>query len=313
MRWGFIGAGYIAARALAPAVHDSELAVLQVAGARDVRRAESLEPQRAVDSYDAVCAADDVDVVYISLANDDHLPWVLNALSAGKHVLCEKPLGLNAAEVVLMSEAAERAGLMVVEASWNRWHPRTRRAEELLADAPGPRDVSAWFTFEGVPADNYRLDPARGGGALLDIGCYAVAAACAALGDDVPVLTADQRLGPTGVDLTTTAVLGGGESRAEVTASFEMPESQGVRITTADLTVELPDPAFTSWRTPSVLTVVQDGVAREETFATCDAYRLMVEAVGARAAGQDAWVLPLTTSTTIATVLDEIVRVAGAA
>ena len=74
-RWGFLGAGFVASRGLAPAVHEANGAVLQVAAARDSRRAELLEPVRVVDSYAAVCEADDVDVVYLSLPNNDHLPW----------------------------------------------------------------------------------------------------------------------------------------------------------------------------------------------------------------------------------------------
>jgi len=182
----------------------------------------------------------------------------------------------------------------------------------LLAGLAGPREVRAWFTFPGVPVDNYRLDPTRGGGALLDVGCYAVAAALASLGvGEVTVLHAQQHRGPSGVDLTTSAVLACGPSRAEVTASIERDESQGWRVQTPDLVVDLTEPAFTSWRAPAALRVVEDGVARSEQFAACDAYRLMVEAVSARIAGDSAWVLPLTTSTAVAGAVDLIDTAAG--
>jgi predicted dehydrogenase len=300
VRWGFLGAGFVASRGVAPAVHDADGAVLQVVAARDVTRAATLEPVRTVDSYAAVCEADDVDAVYISLPNDDHLPWVVAALEAGKHVLCEKPLGLDVAQVQQMTDVAHAAPTMLVEASWNRWHPRTRRVEALLADTPGPIEVETGFTFPGVPSDNYRLDPARGGGALLDVGCYAIAAAIMALGDDVRVPTAEQHLGPTGVDLTTAATLVSPRGRASILASFERPESQRWSVTSSSLTLGLPHPAFTSWREPSTLQVVEDGVERIETFESCDAYRLMIEAVSARAAGDDVWVLPLETSLAVA-------------
>jgi D-xylose 1-dehydrogenase (NADP+, D-xylono-1,5-lactone-forming) len=311
VRWGFLGAGFVASRGVAPAVHAADGAALQVVAARDVDRARSLEPVRAVDSYAAVCTADDVDVVYLSLPNDDHLPWVITALAAGKHVLCEKPLGLDAAQVLEMTAAASRSGALLVEAAWNRWHPRTRRVEALLDAVSGPVDVRAWFTFPGVPDGNYRLDPARGGGALLDVGCYAVAAALAALGDDVTVAGAARTMGPTGVDLTTTATLVSSRGRAEITGSFERPESQGWAVTAPGLELEVPHPAFTSWREPSTLRVVEDGVAREESFDACDAYRLMVEAVSARTTGADAWVLPLTTSLAVARTVDDVARAAG--
>ena len=108
-------------------------------------------PSGAVGSYAEVCARDDVDAVYVSLPNNDHLHWVQVALEAGKHVLCEKPLGMDAGEVAVMRSAAERTGLLLVEAAWNRWHPRTRRIEALVAPITEPRDVRAWFTFPGVP------------------------------------------------------------------------------------------------------------------------------------------------------------------
>ena len=311
VRWGFLGAGFVASKGMAPALHAADGAVLQVVGARDLGRAEALGPVRATTSYDAVCTAEDVDAVYLSLPNDDHLPWVARALATGKHVLCEKPLGLDARQVAEMAGAAVLADRLLVEAAWNRWHPRTRRVEALLAGLPGPRDVSAWFTFPGVPEDNYRLDPARGGGALLDVGCYGVGLALAALGEgEVSVLAVEQHLGPSGVDLTTSVVLAGGSGSARVRASFEEPESQGFEVAAGGASIELSGPAFTSWHQPSSLRLVEGGEEHVEQFGACDPYRLMLEAVSVRIRGGDAWVLPLSTSLAVATALDEVVRVA---
>jgi D-xylose 1-dehydrogenase (NADP+, D-xylono-1,5-lactone-forming) len=308
VRWGFLGAGFVASAGLAPAVHAADGAVLQAVGARDAARAAALEPVVSVGSYADVCARDDVDAVYVSLPNDDHLRWVQVALEAGKHVLCEKPLGMNAAEVAVMRSAALRSDRLLVEAAWNRWHPRTRRVEALVAPITGQREVRAWFTFSGVPAGNYRLDPERGGGALLDVGCYAVSAALSALGPGaVGVERVERHLGPTGVDLTTCAVLTHPRGTATVTASFERPEAQGLTIVAPGLSVELGGQAFTTWREPCVLRVVQDGAVREEQFPACDPYRLMVEAVSARIRGEEAaWVLPLDTSEAVAAALDAI-------
>jgi predicted dehydrogenase len=281
--------------------------VLQAVGARDATRAAALEPEGAVGTYSEICARDDVDAVYVSLPNNDHLHWVQVALEAGKHVLCEKPLGMNAAEVAVMRAAADQSGRLLVEAAWNRWHPRTRRLDELVAPITGQREVRAWFTFPGVPADNYRLDAARGGGALLDVGCYAVAASLAALGAGaVDVSGVERHLGPTGVDLTTSAILTHPNGSATITASFERPEAQGLIIETPGLTVEFGGQAFTTWREPCTLRVVQDGDARDEQFAACDPYQLMIEAVSARIRGEVAWVLPLDTSMAVAATLDAI-------
>jgi predicted dehydrogenase len=317
VRWGFLGAGFVASKGMAPAVHAADGAVLQAVGARDAGRAAALEPAGSVGSYAQICAADDVDAVYVSLPNNDHLHWVQVALEAGKHVLCEKPLAMDAAEVGAMRAVAERADRLLVEAAWNRWHPRTRRIDELVAPLTGQREVDAWFTFPGVPVDNYRLDPARGGGALLDVGCYTVSAALAALGVDdsgggpvVDVVSVGRTTGPTGVDLTTVASLAHPNGTARVTASLERPEAQGLTIEAPGLSVEFAGQAFTTWREPSVLRIVQDGVAREEQFEACDPYQIMVEAVSARIRGEDAWVLPLGTSHAVAATLDAIAATA---
>jgi predicted dehydrogenase len=307
IRWGFLGAGFVASKGLAPAVHAADGAVLQAVGARDEARASLLEPAAGVGSYAQVCERDDVDAVYISLPNDAHLHWVQVALAAGKHVLCEKPLGMHAGEVATMRAAAELADRLLVEAAWNRWHPRTRRIEALVASVGGPREVQAWFTFPGVPSDNYRLDPAHGGGALLDVGCYTVAAALAALGTEaLDVVRVQRHVGPTGVDLTTIATLAHANGSATITASFERPEAQGLTITAPGLSVAFGGQAFTTWREPCMLHVERDGSPGEERFAACDPYQLMIEAVSARIRGEDAWVLPLATTEAVAATLDAI-------
>ncbi|HEX6887951.1 MAG TPA: Gfo/Idh/MocA family oxidoreductase, partial [Candidatus Nanopelagicales bacterium] len=138
VRWGFLGAGFVASKGMAPALHAADGAMLQAVGARDAARAAALEPVAGVGSYAEICARDDVEAVYVSLPNNDHLHWVQVALEAGKHVLCEKPLAMNSAEVGLMRAAADRAQRLLVEAAWNRWHPRSRRLETLVTSIEGP-------------------------------------------------------------------------------------------------------------------------------------------------------------------------------
>jgi predicted dehydrogenase len=315
VRWGFLGAGFIATKALAPAVHAADNAVLQVAGSRDLERAVALEPQWTTSDYDAVCSATDVDVVYIALANDDHKAWALRALALGKHVVCEKPLGLSASDVAAMSKAADAAGKLLVEAVWNRWHQRTQRALTLIDDArteESSMDVKAWFTFDGVPSDNFRMQPSKGGGALLDLGSYAVGMALAALGPGaVTVERVQRRRADSGVDMTTVATLAHPRGRADVRVSFEQAEAQGLEVSLPHLNVRLggmspEDQAFTNWHAPSTLTVSHNGATSTEVFPPCDPYRLMVEAVSARVQGADTWLLPLTESRRVAEVLDLI-------
>ncbi len=320
VRFGFLGAGWIAHRALAPAVHAADGARLQVVAARDVARAAGLEPAgRAVDDYRAVLEDPDVDVVYISLSNEAHRPWALAALQAGKHVLCEKPLGLDAAEVAEMLSAAEAAGRLLVEAFWYRWHPRTRRLEHLLGEGAlgSVRTVQAEFSFDGGDdprmAGNFRLDPSRGGGALYDVGCYAVSAAHLALGPRLDVERVSATVGPTGVDLATTAWLRSvppltAAAEAVVRCGIAIPDRQRLTVAGEAATVDFAvGEAFANWHQPSALTITTpEGRTRSEEFAPVDPYRLMVEAVASRVRGEDAYLVGAGHSRDVATTLDAI-------
>jgi predicted dehydrogenase len=285
--------------------------VLQAVAARDVARAAALEPNgRCYDDYAALLGDDDVDAVYISLTNDMHARWSVAALQAGKHVLCEKPLALNAGEAQAMAEAAVDADRMLVEASWYRWHPRVRRAQELLAaGAIGTvRHVAAGFTFAGDLEGNYRLEPARGGGALYDVGCYAVSAAQWAFGG-APLLdvAARQQIGPTGVDLVTDALLTFADGDAEIRAGIAEPPRQWLVITGDAGEIEFREAAYTSWRDDPTELLVSDGTTTGRTvIPPTDAYRVMVEETSAVIERRPGWVLPVGESVATARILDAI-------
>lgn len=311
VRWGFLGAGWIAHRALGPAVHCADGAILHAAAARDPERARSLGPTgSAYDSYEALLGDDSIEAVYISLNNDAHMPWTLRALEAGKHVLCEKPLGLTADEVSRMAEAAERHGRLLVEATWSRWHPRTQRARAMIATAAIGRvtSVDAGFTFPGVPQDNYRLDPTKGGGALYDIGPYSVGAVLWAVPDaDIDVVSVDVTRHESGVDLTTHATLRLGDVHATARSSVAESVGEWVRIVGDEATLVLEQPAHTSWLAPSTLSFLKHGADESLHFGPVDPYQLMVEHVS-RAIRRDesAYVLPLSESLRVASALDAI-------
>jgi len=327
VRFGFIGVGGIVQRALLPAVRKADGAVLQAAAARDVTRAEAIGPAgRAYGDYEALLADPDVDVVYISLPNDLHRPWTLAALAAGKHVLCEKPLGLSLAEAREMHEAATAADRLLVEAFWYRWHPRTRRLEQLAAEGAfgAIASVEADFSFDadwsGAAAGDIRLDPVRGGGALYDVGCYAASAAIAVLSpsgvSSLEVRSTESVWSDRGVDLRTSATLAS-PSGVTVTlgcgisgTSREIIEVRGEL-----LAASFPGgTAFTNRDEPSTLVLrsaASDGsdTSYEEGFAPVDPYQVMVESVAAAVRGEDVFLVDAAHSYAVAGVLD-VVRTA---
>lgn len=228
VNWGFLGAGFVASRGLAPAVHAANRAHLYAVASRDEQRSATLEPERVHATYDDLLADDRVDAVYISLSNSQHLEWVTKSLEAGKHVLCEKPLGLNAVETEAMFECAARNDRLLVEAVWGRWHPRyVRMVEVARSGALGDiQHIKTAFTFTSEMTDNYRLNPAMGGGALLDVGCYQ-AHAWVALTNGTAEVEIDHLarvVGATGIDLTTDVTVRINDSiTAHAVSSFALP------------------------------------------------------------------------------------------
>ena len=308
VKWGFLGAGYVANQAMGSAVHAATNAELFGVASRDKRRSKKLKPIQVYDTYQQLLDDPQIDAVYISLANHQHLEWVTKSLEAGKHVLCEKPLGLRATEVQEMMACAQRCEKSLVEAVWSRWHPRFTRIAEVVASGEIGRVISidSQFAFKSAMTDNYRLDPAMGGGALLDVGCYQVNAwvGLANGAHDVAISKVTRNVGPTNVDLTTQveAVIDGQVS-VRLTSSFEtnLPQSLVITGTAGSIATENGE-AFSTWREPTSLRINE----RVEHFGSIDAFVAMTEAVSDCFAGGSGWVLPLSESLRVAQILDQI-------
>ena len=290
------------------AVHAATNAHLFGVASRDKRRSKKLKPVQVYDTYQQLLDDPKIDAVYISLANHQHLEWVTKSLEAGKHVLCEKPLGLRAPEVQEMMACAQRCEKTLVEAVWSRWHPRFTRIAEVVASGEIGRVISidSQFAFKSAMTDNYRLDPAMGGGALLDVGCYQVNAwvGLANGAHDVAISKVTRNVGPTNVDLTTQveAVIDGQVS-VRLTSSFEtnLPQSLVITGTAGSIATENGE-AFSTWREPTSLRINE----RVEHFGSIDAFVAMTEAVSDRFAGGSGWVLPFSESLRVAQILDQI-------
>lgn len=205
LRWGLLSTARIN-RALIPAIRLAARAELVAVASRDVARATAYakehEIPKAYGSYDALLAAADVDVIYNALPNSLHAAWTIRACEAGKHVLCEKPLALEAADVDRIEQASRDHARVVTEAFMYRHHPQTRRVRELVTrKAIGEVQlVRGAFTFLLTDRANVRLDPALGGGSLWDVGCYPVSWARYVLGCEPEVAFGWARYTSRGVD-----------------------------------------------------------------------------------------------------------------
>ncbi|WP_189227799.1 Gfo/Idh/MocA family protein [Saccharothrix coeruleofusca] len=308
MRWGFIGAGGIAQNSLGPAVHAARGAVLRASSSRSPVRAAALKPEVVHDDYLSLLNDPTVDVVYIALHNSAHEEWVLRSLRAGKHVVCEKPLGLNAAEVARMVDAARRSGRLLVEAYWNQWHPRFRELARIVRDGElgEIRSVRARFRGAQPAAGDYRTDPTLGGGALYDVGCYAIAATLTAFGGREPLeVTAEQETTDRGVDAVTRAVLRFDTGSAFVEACLRGDRDEELLIKGDSGEVEFTYPVFTAKDQVSLLlrSAQRESIS---TFPPVDPYRLMVEEVSAAARGEDSFAFPVESSLLVARVMDAV-------
>jgi predicted dehydrogenase len=179
VKWAIMSTANIN-RKVIPGAHASPKVELVAVASRDRARADEYaktwEIPRAYGSYDALLADPEVEAVYISLPNSMHCEWAVKALEAGKHVLCEKPLSRHANEVEAAFDAADRAGRLLSEAFMYRHNPQTKRAKQLVDEgAIGElRLIRSAFSYSLYDADNIRLRTALDGGALMDVGCYAV-------------------------------------------------------------------------------------------------------------------------------------------
>jgi len=183
IRWGIISTANIGVDKVIPALQKSKHNQVVAIASRQINRAtewaQKLSIPKAYGSYEELFADADIDAVYNPLPNHLHIPYSVAAVNAGKHVLCEKPLGLNLADVVPLIAAAEKnPSIKIMEAFMYRFHPQWQKAKQLVdTDAIGKlRNIQAYFQYNNRDDFNIRNKADWGGGALLDIGCYPISA-----------------------------------------------------------------------------------------------------------------------------------------
>lgn len=206
VNWGILGAAKFAQEHMGRAIHGAEGARLMALATRSHDKFDgfqSFAPDiRHHTSYEALLADPEIEAVYIPLPNSLHVEWGLKALEAGKHVLVEKPVAMRAPQIDALIAARDRSGLMATEAYMIPHHPQWQRARELVqSGAVGRlRHISVAFSFDNRDPSNIRNQAEMGGGALPDIGVYALGCARLVTGVE-PVITGAQIDWEDGVDV----------------------------------------------------------------------------------------------------------------
>lgn len=282
LRWGILSTARIGLNRVIPAMRETPSATVVAIASRDLERARAAAAQldipRVYGSYDALLADDGVEAIYNPLPNSLHRPWTLKAAAARKHVLCEKPLALNAAEAEELVAACQRAGVLLQEAFMYRFHPQIDATRRLVQEGAlgSPALVRSGFTFTVRGPRDIRLDPTLGGGALMDVGCYCVNISRLLLGE--PITVGGTRQEENGVDRITTGTLQfHGGAIAQFDCALRLPFRQFCEIVGTDGTLTLYRPFLPGGDPPSVL--LRTGEREEQVrIEGVNHYTRMVEA-----------------------------------
>ena len=249
VRWGVLGPAAIAVHKVIPAMQRSQHCEVVAIASRDAERATAAAEQMGIarhhGSYDDLLTDPDVEAVYIPLPNHLHAEWTLRAAAAGKHVLCEKPLALSAAQAAEMVEGCRAAGVLLMEAFMYRLHPLWLRVRDLVTSGTiGELEaIQVFFAYHNVDPANIRNIAEYGGGALMDVGCYAINVARWMFDAEPTAVSAAVRIDPRfGTDAVTSAVLDFGGRHATFTCSTQTEPDQRVHLigSTGRLLVEIP-------------------------------------------------------------------------
>ena len=285
VRWGILGNARINRR-FVPGVQDSGNSELVAIASRDEAKAQEGAKQwgasKAYSSYEALLADPEIDAVYIPLPNHLHAEWAIKAAQASKHVLVEKPIALTVEDVRLIEDAAKANNVLVMEAFVYIYHPQHRRVREILAEGTIGEMRTAHVTFSFV-ADfskyNIRQDPAVGGGATWDVGCYAVSASRLLFGREPLSVLADGYSRPGfEVDTTVAAILDFGEGhKALLDYSFDHGRNNYYEVYGTNGRVEIETMAPEANAKAHIIITTAEGRKVEE-FAPVNQFALEVSA-----------------------------------
>ena len=290
VKWGVLGVAKIGVEKVIPAMQRGEVSHIAAIASRDLGKAraaaDKLGIERAFGAYEDLLADAEIEAVYNPLPNELHVPWTLRALAAGKHVLCEKPIALDAEEARPLIDARDRSGKLVAEAFMVRYHPQWRRARELARDGSigEARAIQTFFSYRLLDPANVRNRP-PGGGGLYDIGCYAILTARYIFAAEPTRVVATIDRDPNfQTDRLASAILEfPGGRHLTFTVGTQLSAHQRVTIVGDAGRIEVLIPFNAPPERPAEIAIdtgvdLIGGGRRVEQFATCDQYTLQGDA-----------------------------------
>lgn len=287
LRWGILSTAKIAREKVIPALkastHNDVVAICSRGLQSAQSAAEALDIGAAYGSYEQMLEADDIDVIYNPLPNHLHVPWTIRAMAAGKHVLCEKPIGLDVADTRKLLEACEAMPeVKVMEAFMYRFHPQWLLARELLAEGRIGKvhSIDAIFTYFNRDPGNVRNMAGIGGGGLLDIGCYCISASRYLLAREPQAVVARLSMDAEfGVDCHANGLLDFGDVRTSFFCSTQSEPAQRVYVCGEQGSLLIDFPFYQPDDSPARVTVFRDRAPEVFELAPCDHYALQVDAL----------------------------------
>jgi predicted dehydrogenase len=302
LNFGVLGAAKIGIQKVVPAMqagrHCSVVALASRDAAKGSAAARQLNIAKVCGSYEELLADSSVEAVYIPLPNNLHVPWAIKALQAGKHVLCEKPIGLTAAQAEeLVAVAQKHPQLKIMEAFMYRFHPQWQMAKKLTTEGKigQLRTVHSVFSYSNVDPKNIRNNAEMGGGGLMDIGCYCVSLS-RFLFDTEPVrISAAADYDPNfHTDRLTAGLLEFPNGIATFTCSTQLAAYQRVNIFGTEGRIEIEIPFNAPPDQPCRLWHQQGKETKEIKFDICNQYTLMADAFAAAVLEDRAVPVPIT-------------------
>jgi predicted dehydrogenase len=282
VRWGILSTAHIAATKVIPAMQQGKYCEVTAIASRDLAKAQAEAKQlgipRTFGSYEELLADPQIDAIYNPLPNNLHVPWSIKALEAGKHVLCEKPIALTPGEAQRLLEAAKQhPNLKVMEAFMYRFHPQWQQARRLALEGKigELRTIQTFFSYFNDDAHNIRNIAEVGGGAMLDIGCYAVSVARFIFNAEPQrvfgIVEYDPRLK---TDRLASGILDFGRGTSTFTCSTQLVPYQRVNIFGTEGRIEIEIPFNAPPDRPCKIWYQHGDAIEEILLDTCDQYTL---------------------------------------